>query len=93
MFINWGYTNYGFLGLIITILVWIIIIGVIIEILRAIFGSSNTHHHHVAPTPPTPPVVQPPQKSPLDILNERYAKGEINKEEFDQKHADITHTN
>lgn len=48
--------------------------AVIIFIIWAIQGSRNSNKN---------------EKSALDILKERYAKGEITKEEFEQKKKDI----
>ena len=52
-------------------LFWILLILVIVWAVKAGGGTSNN------------PTEKP--KSALDILNERYAKGEIDQEEFEQK--------
>lgn len=47
----------------------------------------------VKPTEPAqrtqPPDRGPRDKTPLEILQERYARGEINKEEYEQKKRDL----
>lgn len=55
------------------ILWWVIIIAAIVLIVRYATPASTT----------------PPQKTALDILKERYAKGEISKEEFREKKQDL----
>jgi uncharacterized membrane protein len=94
---EYGYNNYGIAGTLLYIFIIIIIIITIIEVISALLS-----HSRKPATPPTPPAVPPapasttvihppaPAKSPLEILNERYAKGEINKDEYDQKKLDIT---
>ncbi|WP_060528266.1 SHOCT domain-containing protein [endosymbiont of Ridgeia piscesae] len=56
-------------------LFWILLIVVIVWAVKAAGGSSND-------SPET-------QKSALDILKERYARGEIDQEEFEQKRKDL----
>ncbi len=38
------------------------------------FGSAGTDNHHTDPS-----------DSPIDILNKRYARGEIDKDEYDER--------
>lgn len=57
-------------------LFWIFIIVVIVWVVKATSGSSGSSSGK--------------QKSALDILNERYAKGEIDQQEFEQKRKDLS---
>jgi putative membrane protein len=57
-------------------LFWILLIVVIVWAVKAAIGGSSN-------SPPEK------QKSAMDILRERYAKGEIDKEEFEQKRRDL----
>ena len=52
---------------------WVIIIAAIVLLVRYA----------------TPTGSAPPKKSALDILKERYAKGKISKEEFQEKKQDL----
>ena len=54
---------------------WILLIVVIVWAVKAATGNSNNPSEQ--------------QKSALDILKERYAKGEIGQEEFEQKRRDL----
>lgn len=56
-------------------LFWILLIVAIVWIVKVVSGSENN----------------PPDKqmSALDILKERYARGEIDQQEFEQKRKDL----
>ncbi len=70
---------YGFepLGGILWIIFLVIIIGVIIRLIRGPRYRGMYHGWHEE------------KDEAVDILKERYAKGEINKEEFEQKKSDL----
>lgn len=66
----YGYTPFGWYGFCFEILWWVIVIVGIILLVWWIAPSRRTRWA---------------EKSPLDIVGERYARGEINKEEFEEK--------
>ncbi len=59
---------------------WLLIIGVIIWVVVTSINNSNRRDLSNN---------FPQQESALDILKKRYAKGEINKEEFEQMKRDL----
>jgi putative membrane protein len=75
----WG--DYGWhggwwgMGLLSMVLYWGIIILVIVLVVRWLTGSASG-----AP---------PPARTALDVLKERYARGEIGKDEYEQKRRDL----
>ena len=82
----WGYTYGPYPGpeSFFSIFSWIVFIIVIVWIVRWVFGW----HHHRGPWMGSRhhPWMN---NSALDVLKERYAKGEINKAEFDEKKKDL----
>jgi putative membrane protein len=73
---GWGW-GMGF-GMINVVLFWVLVILGIVILVKWIAGGSSTGSSH------------PPAKTALDILKERYARGEIDKQEFEEKKRDLS---
>ncbi len=63
-------------GWVFMILIWVLIIIGIVAIVKWIINASSSAQ-------------APQQKTALDILKERYARGEIEQAEFEQKRRDL----
>jgi putative membrane protein len=76
----WGYDGYGpmggwnIFGGIMMLAFWVIVITLIVIAVKKMSGFSKYDNHN---------------NSALDILKGRYAKGEIDKREFEEKKKDI----
>ncbi len=60
---------------------WIIGIGIVVLIVWLVMRTTNQGFQHHEQTKD--------ENSSLDILKQRYAKGEISKEEFEEKKKDL----
>ena len=76
---NFGLVPFGGLGWIFMVVFWGLVIWGIISLVRGSLGGGHMggHGHGVH------------EKSLLEILKERYAKGEIDKREFEEKKKDL----
>jgi putative membrane protein len=73
---GWG-QGWGWLGILLMVIVWALVILGIVALVRWLWTAGPRRPAGHA-------------ESPLDILKSRYAKGEINKEEFEQKKKDLS---
>jgi len=75
---DWSYGAYGAIHMIIWLAILIAIIAGVVWLVRSM--AAPAAHHSL-----------PPRRSAgLDVLEERYARGEINRDEYLQKKKDIT---
>src|SRR3990167_4208131 len=69
-----GWNGFGILGWLPMLLFWILLILGVVALFRYLGGSTRSSNK---------------ERSPLDILKERYAKGELDKKEFEQMKKDL----
>jgi putative membrane protein len=77
---GWGMMGgygYGPIGMIVWFVILIAIVALVVWLVRSFTGPGM---HHLAP---------PRRSGGLDVLEERYARGEINRDEYLQKKKDI----
>lgn len=70
---SWGLMGYGMIG---ATLFWVLLIVAIVLLTNKLLGTGSNAGRN-------------PEKSPLDILKERYARGDIDKAEYDQIKQDL----
>lgn len=75
---GYGY-GMGWFGPILTIAFWIAVIVGVVFLIRWLVVSTRTASHRA-----------PAEDSALEILKKRYARGEINRQEFEEKRKDLT---
>jgi len=75
---DWGYGGMGWVGIILMVAFWVaVIVGIVFLIRWVVVSTSGGSHPGKS------------EDSALDILRKRYARGEINKEEFEEKKRDL----
>lgn len=74
---GWGYGGFGAFGMIIWVVILIAVIAGVVWLVRTVAAPGGTRGASTRRSPA------------LDVLEERYARGEINREEYLQKKGDI----
>jgi putative membrane protein len=74
---NWG-MSWGWGGMLFQLLFWVVIIFLIVWGVKQLAGRSHNSNQLTR------------KDNALEILRERYAKGEIDKQEFETKKRDLT---
>lgn len=74
-----GYGSYGIVGGLFMLVFWVAVILAVIWVIKEIFSKKNKDNSYSGQR----------TKSATEILKERYARGEITKEQYEQMKRDI----
>lgn len=78
-----GYGGYGFgLGWIFMAIFWIVVVALIVGLIYWAVRGGDSSYHRETPSPEK-------ENSAMKILKERYARGDISKDEFETKKRDL----
>ena len=69
---------WGWIGAIAMILFWVLVVVGLVALIRFLLAKTRSNGSVAAP-----------RRDALDIIKERYARGEIDKDEFEQKKCDL----
>jgi putative membrane protein len=71
------------------VIMLIVLVLIVVGIVLLVRGLSGRQDHDQMARPQGPPPAEPGPKRALQILEERYARGEIDQEEFMRRKADL----
>lgn len=80
---GWGGGGGAVMVVVMLAVLALIVVGIVLLV------RGLTRHDHVQPGPPQGPPPGPSSRSALQVLEERYARGEIQREEFLQRKQDL----
>jgi putative membrane protein len=80
---GWGGAGMALMWLVMLAVLALIVVGIVLLV------RGLTRHDQVQPGPPQGPPGGPSKSSALQVLEERYARGEIQREEFLQRKQDL----
>jgi len=72
-------TGFGFLGIFLMLLFWVGLILLMVWLVRSLFGAKDLTQYRS----------QDSTMSAKEILDQRYARGELTREQYDQMKSDL----
>ncbi len=94
---GWGdFGGFGFMGILwmlVMVAFWVMVavgIALLIKALTSNAGQRTSYPSATGQSVVPPPVPATPRSDALRIVEERYARGEIDRDEFLQRKADLT---
>ena len=82
MMMGFGFGGFGFLFM---LLFWLLIIGLVVWVIAQVFSRTNTQATGGGSTQ-----ISTQQNTALEVLKQRYARGEITKSEYEEMRRELS---